>query len=79
MITYLTNHRANERRGLNFSVTKQRLQAHATPAYEPAAEAIAQRAHLAFQNNGSSDGRHLEDWHRAKAVLIAEHFDSHSW
>lgn len=41
-------------------------------AYVPAADAVARRAYLYFQNHGNANGRDVQDWLQAKAELTAE-------
>ena len=42
-------------------------------AFVPAADEVAYRAYLKFQNQGASDGYDVEHWLGAETELIAEH------
>lgn len=41
-------------------------------AFVPAADAVARRAYLYFENHGVANGRDLQDWLQAEAELTAE-------
>ena len=41
--------------------------------FVPSPDEVARRAYFAFENQGSSEGQHVQHWLSAEAELIAEH------
>jgi len=42
-------------------------------AYAPAPEAVAERAYLSYENQGSVSGNDMQHWLAAESALISEH------